>query len=252
MQQKLPISIVVPAKNEHAALPKLCRAVAKAMGKQEYEIIVVNDHSTDQTARVARELSREYPVRVHNLRGASGKCAGVLAGVNQAKYEVAAYIDADLQYSPAALPLMLQQIAGGRAEVVVANRLVKAGSYQPSRYARFRNWLYRVLFGLDSDVQSGLKVFKKSYLQNLRLVIKNPWSLDAQFLYFAKRQGARIGGVNITYDARSAGDTKNSRRRLNAYRQIYEALYLWWAVKVVGRWNKPASRGSLRGRFRRF
>lgn len=234
---KLPsISIVVPAKNEEEALPRLCESIAAAMGKHEYEIVLVNDHSTDDTAKAAKKLGKKYPIRVHTLDETTGKAAGVLAGVDQAKYDVAAFIDADLQYSPSALPEMLELIGRDQADVVTGNRTIQAGSYMPSPYARVRNWLYRRLLGLDCDVQSGLKVFKKQYMQGLKMHLSNSWSLDSQFLYRARRMGARIGGVSISYDARIEGETKNGRRRLNAFTQIYEVIYLWFGVNIL-RWS---------------
>lgn len=236
MTKQPSISIVVPAKNEEAALPRLCQSIARAMGKLSYEIVLVNDHSTDKTVETATKLSTQYPIRVHSLKDTTGKAAGVLAGVDQAKYDIAAFIDADLQYSPKAIPEMLALINDNKADVVTGNRTIQVGSYMPSPYARTRNWLYRRLLGLDCDVQSGLKVFKKQYMQGMQMHLSNSWSLDSQFLYRARRMGARIGGVVISYDARVEGETKNGRRRLNAFTQIYEVIYLWFGVTIL-RWK---------------
>jgi hypothetical protein len=117
-------------------------------------------------------------------------------------------LDADLQYPPEAIPEMLDHIAGG-CDVVVADRQVVNLSFTRRALSKIGRILYgKVLYGLDCDVQSGEKLFKKIILENMVLSSTTCWTFDLSFLVQAKEQGYIIGEVMIPFAKRQSGDSK--------------------------------------------
>jgi hypothetical protein len=116
-------------------------------------------------------------------------------------------IDADLQYPPEVIPdmLALAQDHG----VVVAHRQ----SYQesPVRHAMSRGfqWFFgKLLHGLDCDVQSGLKLFKREIIEEVHAEDVTPWTLDIPLLTTALYLGFTIGEIDITFEKRTNGESK--------------------------------------------
>ncbi len=220
------LDIVVPAKNEAENLPKLLDRIAKALDSTNvpYQVIVVNDYSTDTTASVVTNLAKKYPVKLVNKAGLPGKAYAVLEGAAVAQAETIAMIDADLQYPPEAIPEMYNkaQIAG----MVVANRK-KA---QTSKLRRFvsktnRSLTGKLLLGFNCDTQSGLKVFKREIITHLQSADIFPWALDIPLLHTARELGYKIDTVDIDFAQRNSGTSHVNVMR--ATKQI-----AWGALKT--------------------
>jgi cellulose synthase/poly-beta-1,6-N-acetylglucosamine synthase-like glycosyltransferase len=210
--QLQPISIVIPTLNEapniEALLMRLHRACASA--DLEYEAIVVDDHSTDETVAIARDLSarRHLPVRVLLKQGQPGKAYSLIEGFAEARYDVLGMIDGDLQYPPEAIPQMVQRL--GPADIVVGDR---RASYADTHRLRgtlsqvFSAAIVRGFFGITTDMQSGLKVFTRSTYEALTIT-PSSWSFDLELITQAKQAGNTIVNVPISFQARHAGASK--------------------------------------------
>jgi glycosyltransferase involved in cell wall biosynthesis len=107
------ISIIVPTLNEAENLPLLFRRIDKALTKAAipYEIIVVDDRSSDTTFEVASAAARSYNVTVVTKEGKRGKAFSLLQGFALAQYQIVCMIDADLQYPPEAIVLMWSSLS---------------------------------------------------------------------------------------------------------------------------------------------
>lgn len=203
------ISVVVPTLNEVDNVHALVERIDKVLAGQPYEIICIDDHSSDGTLERLHELSREYPLHVRLKKGRKGKAFSLLEGFELARYELIAMIDADLQYPPEAIPAMARMIERKDADVVVSNRK----QMNSSRIRRmlshgFRNIFGRILWGLDVDVQSGLKVFKRELIECLTLRPSAPWTFDLEFLICARSGGYTLGSYTIDFVDRASGTTK--------------------------------------------
>src|SRR5438067_1158971 len=129
------VSIIVPTLDEAKNLPELLRRIGAALGAvgavggRVYEVLVVDDQSTDDTPQVYRELARSYPLRLHvrptNYGGLSG---AVLYGMELARGRVLVVMDADLQHPPEKLPELIGVVEGGAAEFALGSRYVPGGS----------------------------------------------------------------------------------------------------------------------------
>src|SRR3989338_10227326 len=117
------ISIIIPAWNEAGNIALLVETIAKALTGNGiiYELIVVDDNSTDTTAEILKELTSNFPISVYLKKGKKGKAQSLLEGFTYAKYDLVGFIDADLQYPAEAIPKMVEVIDTG-VDIVVANR----------------------------------------------------------------------------------------------------------------------------------
>lgn len=201
------LSVIIPTYNERGNLEHLVRRIVKPLnlGKKKFEMIFVDDHSTDGTYEELLRLKKILPIRTFLKEGPKGKTYSLLQGFREARGDVLAMIDADLQYPPEAIPEMSRKLRD--FDVIVGERI------RPGSLRTFFSRLYRFVFGHlilgipNLDVQSGLKVFRKSVLNKLS-INAGPWGFDYEFLFKAKRMGWRLGSVPIRFSDRRAGESK--------------------------------------------
>lgn len=201
------VSVIIPIFNERKNLPGLIAQLCLALSEtKQFELIFIDDNSTDGSLEYLNSLNSQLlPVRVFRKTGTKGKAYSLLEGFIYAKGSVIVMIDADLQYPPAAVPKMINQLLLN--DIVVGNRKTKISKFS---LRRALSVIYKIIFGrlilgLPFDIQSGLKVFKKEVLKNIPPLSPTPWGFDYEFLYRAKQAGFSIGQVDIPFDARQNG-----------------------------------------------
>lgn len=202
------ISIIIPTYNEEGNISLLVKRIYVALkDKYLYEVIVVDDHSTDRTAQHVEELGSMYPVFWHTKKGKPGKAQSLLEGFSYARYELLCMIDGDLQYPPEAIPEMIEKIEQG-ADVVVANRREFGASLRRRILSKvFKLFFGKFLHGFNCDVQSGLKIFRKQIIERISLH-PSPWTFDLEFLIKSRDAGYKIENVHIDFHKRFAGTAK--------------------------------------------
>ena len=174
------LSIIVPTFNERANVPILVERLSRLLLSCDWEIVFVDDNSPDGTAAAARAIgetdSRVRCIRRVGRRGLAGACLeGMLA--SQARY--VAVMDADLQHDEALLVPMLDNLRGGRADLVVASRYLDGGSAtglskQRSRVSRWSNALVRHLLGIElTDPMSGHFMIRRDTFEALAPAISS-------------------------------------------------------------------------------
>ena len=204
------ISIVVPTLNEEKNVNNLVTRIDHVCHRLlvNYEIIFIDDHSSDNTVANLRKLAKKYPIRVCLKKGQPGKAQSLLEGFKLAKFGLIAMIDADLQYPPEAIVEMFQLIKSNQCDIVVANRTEQNTPWiRQIANKAFRSIFAKYLHNLSVDVQSGLKLFRKEIIDRLEMN-PSPWTFDLEFLIQARHAGYRIGSVNIFFSDRLAGDSK--------------------------------------------
>lgn len=202
------ISVVVPAYNERANIPVLVERISNALsGRYIFEIIIVDDRSSDGTVNAIKHLKKRYPLRVYKKKGKQGKAYSLLEGFSYARYGIIAMIDGDLQYPPEAMPGMVSKINKG-SDIVVANRKEKHAGFVRNIVSNSFKFIFgKVLHGLSLDIQSGLKVFRKEILHSISLN-PTPWTFDLEFLVLARDKGYRISQTDIVFAPRLHGESK--------------------------------------------
>ena len=174
------LSIIVPTFNERANVPILVERLSRLLVSCDWEIVFVDDNSPDGTAAAARAIgetdSRVRCIRRVGRRGLAGACLeGMLA--SQARY--VAVMDADLQHDEALLVPMLDNLRGGRADLVVASRYLDGGSAtglskQRSRVSRWSNALVRHLLCIElTDPMSGHFMIRRDTFEALAPAISS-------------------------------------------------------------------------------
>jgi glycosyltransferase involved in cell wall biosynthesis len=206
------ISIIVPTLNEAENLPLLFRRIDKALTKAAipYEIIVVDDRSSDTTFEVASAAARSYNVTVVTKEGKRGKAFSLLQGFALAQYQIVCMIDADLQYPPEAIVTMYHDLHKRNVDVVITERVDEKTSALRRLSSKVFNIIFaKFLFGLNYDTQSGLKMFRKQVIENITIA-PSPWSFDLEFIVRSLEAGYTISNQKISFAERSHGQPKIS------------------------------------------
>jgi glycosyltransferase involved in cell wall biosynthesis len=204
------LSIVVPTLNEAENLPLLLERIDSTLTPKKitYEVIIIDDHSKDNTLEIAKKLQAKYPVSAFEKRGSRGKAHSLLEGFDKCRYKVVAMIDADLQYPPEALADMHQLMHECGADVVVTDRIEPQVSKLRKLSTNVFHYVFtKLLFGLDFDTQSGLKMFKKEVLYSFSMR-PSPWSFDLEFIVRSLENKYTVISYTIPFSERNAGDTK--------------------------------------------
>ncbi len=206
--KKQSVSIVVPVLNEQDNIAELIYRIEQSLeGKYNYELIFVDDRSTDNTAKVIQEYVDDKKVKYFLKLGPAGKARALLEGFSYAKYDLITMIDCDLQYPPEAIPGMIEKMEN-KFDVVIAERKEAHAGRIRKTFSRGFNYVFaRFLHNIKFDVQSGLKVFRKEIIERINIQ-PFPWTFDLEFLLAAKSAGYKITGYNIIFDKRKGGASK--------------------------------------------
>jgi glycosyltransferase involved in cell wall biosynthesis len=223
------LSIVLPAYNEEenaAAAVEAVSEVAQELQARDqigdYEIILVNDGSKDNTGQVARELERRIPhfrlVEHYPNRGYGG---ALKAGFEAATHDLIAFVPADNQFVFGEIDGFLAKI--DEADIVCGYRHDR----QDTAIRRFNafgwNSLVRILFGyLCRDIDCGFKLFRREVLDRVH-VESDGAMIDTEFLAGARARGLRIAEVPVTHLPRTAGEATGANLSVivKAFRDLF-------------------------------
>jgi glycosyltransferase involved in cell wall biosynthesis len=208
-----PLSVIVPAFNEARRLTNNLPALLIYLQdlRPAAELIVVDDGSSDQTARVAEEFFArhpEVPARVLRFEQNRGKGHAVRAGLLAARAPIALFSDADLSTPIAELPKIIEPIEAGNYDIVFGSRALDRnliGHRQPwqrEQSGKIFNGIVRLLTGLPFyDTQCGFKAFR---MEAARPVIAqgqvDGFGFDVELLLLAQRAGLRMLEVPVRWD----------------------------------------------------
>ncbi|MDP3941688.1 MAG: glycosyltransferase [bacterium] len=203
------VSIVIPVYNELKNIDKLIDRLGTTLEGAGYpfELIFIDDNSTDGTFEYLHRFTHTGTVKLYKKKGKKGKAYSLLEGFTHATYDAVAMIDADLQYPPEAIPQMIEKLS--TSDIVVATRKVYKGNILRRVLSRaFRYGFGMGLFGIGTDIQSGLKLFRLEVVRNITFTPTSGWSFDLEFLYRSREAGYRISDVPITFELREEGKSK--------------------------------------------
>ena len=165
------LSIVIPAHNESANLPGLIREIGAVLGsKIDYEIVVVDDGSSDQTEKILAEESEEQPrLKVVRHQVSCGQSTALMTGIDEARYATIATLDGDGQNDPADIPAMLslqRNQKNPELTMIVGHRKKRKDSGWRLFCSKVANSVRSRLLGdATPDSGCGIKVFSKSAFQ---------------------------------------------------------------------------------------
>ena len=215
MSNKLDISVVVPLYNEEESLPELVAWIDRVAqnNKLSYEVIMVDDGSSDNSWAVVKQLKEQYPA-IKGIRFARnyGKSAALYCGFAEAEGEVVFTMDADLQDSPDEIPEMRRMILEDGYDLVSGwkkKRYDPAGKRFPSK---FFNFTARIVSGIKlHDFNCGLKAYRRRVIKSIEVY----GEMHRYIPILAKHAGyKRIGEKVVQHQERKYGVSKFGMERM--------------------------------------
>ena len=207
------ISIVIPLLNEEESLAPLTEGIRDAMREYgwTYEVIFVDDGSTDGSMAVLEEIHGSCPeVKVLQFRRNFGKAAGYSAGFAQARGRIVITMDADLQDDPAEIPGLVAKIDSGY-DLISGWKKVRNDPLGKTIPSKFFNWVTGRVSGIPiHDFNCGLKAYRREVTADIRIY----GELHRYIPVLAHLEGYRIGEIPVQHHARRFGVTKYGWGRL--------------------------------------
>ena len=229
------LSVIVPVYNEQENIKPLYQAILKAVKplKIQWELILVDDGSSDKGLEIIQELVKKDPAHTSAivLRRNFGQTAAIAAGIDHARGEVIILLDADLQNDPVDIPLMLQKIDEGY-DVVSGWRYDRKDKFLtrtlPSRIA---NRLISIVTGVHlHDYGCTLKAYRREVITGFRLY----GEMHRFIPVYANSVGAKIVEVRVHHHARKYGKAKYGLER------TFKVILDLFTVKFLTSYaNKP-------------
>ena len=198
------VSVIVPAFNEVENIGPLLAELSTKL-PDSYEVIIVDDGSTDGTADVAERACAQYPFlsvvrHAHN----QGKTAAIVTGLEHSRGEFVSVLDADLQFLPEDVVAQVAKLREGYG--LVTGR--KQGHYEKRFVSNVYNGMARMLFGLKVQDINALKTFRREALEGVSL--RKDW--HRYIVPLAASRGFKIAEIPVTLRPRHAGEAKYSGR----------------------------------------
>ena len=204
------ISVIIPVFNEELTLGNVIERVKAVLRKIgfKYEIIVVDDFSTDRSL----ELANRQGVKVYSLKKHMGKGYALRAGFAKAKGDIITTIDSDGSHRPEELPSLLTPILQDKADLVIGSRYLSQKPAAAKKLnaigVRLFNLLIEVFTGAEvSDSQSGYRVMKSEVIRNMSLK-SGEYEIESEMLVKTARQGFRVREVPISFEQRTYGTSR--------------------------------------------
>ena len=204
------VSVVIPVLNEADNVEPLAREIAAALAGRPYEILFIDDGSTDATAATVLCLrdAGVAPLRLLRHSRRSGQSAGVCTGVVHARADWVATLDGDGQNDPADIPALIAAREAGEADgvrLVMGNRVSRKDTWRRHLQSRIANGVRgRMLKDGTPDTGCGIKLFDRSEFLTLPQFDHMHRFLPALF----QRRGARVVSVPVNHRPRQRGQSK--------------------------------------------
>ena len=203
------ISVVIPLYNEEESLPELFAWIQRVMTKNgfTYEVIFVNDGSTDRSWKVIEELAAQHPeAKGIKFRRNYGKSPALFCGFEKAQGEVVITMDADLQDSPDEIPELRRMIVEDGYDLVSGYKKKRYDPLSKTLPTKLFNATARAVSGIKNlhDFNCGLKAYRKEVIKNIEVY----GEMHRYIPYLAKNAGfGRIGEKVVQHQARMYGVT---------------------------------------------
>jgi glycosyltransferase involved in cell wall biosynthesis len=219
------LSLVIPAFNEQETIAELLRRVSGALGEigKPFEVLIIDDGSTDSTPRLLEEAMVQYPwLRVLRMQRNGGQSAAFDAGFRMARGQVIATIDADLQNDPEEIPRLLPMLNG--VDMINGWRQNRKDTPMRRVQSRIANWVRNwISQETIQDSASSLKLYKRHCLEGIQLYK----GMHRFMPTLVKMRGYTVIEVPVKHSPRYAGTAKYGLRN-RAWRAFVDLLAVRW------------------------
>lgn len=222
------LSLVIPLLNEQESLPELTAWIDRVVRAQKlsYELIFVDDGSTDRSWEVIEGLKQQYPaVRAFQFRRNYGKSAALYVGFEAARGEVVVTMDADLQDSPDELPAMYRMIKEDGYDIVSGWKGVRHDPLGKTLPSKFFNATARAVSGIKlHDFNCGLKAYRSKVVKSIEVY----GEMHRYIPIIAKRAGFRkITERVVEHYPRKYGESKFGwERMVKGYIDLLSVMFM--------------------------
>ena len=210
----LEISVITPIYQEEGNIPNLCAQLFEVLDElgRSFEIIAVNDGSTDKSLELLKHAAQERPeLKVIDLARNHGQTAAIMAGIEHSSGDVLIFIDADLQNDPRDIPLLLNSLNEGNDVVSGWRASRKDAAIRRNFVSRMANALISRISGVHlHDYGCTLKAYRRKCIKDVRLY----GEMHRFIPIYASWMGAKITEVPVRHHARQHGSSKYGLERI--------------------------------------
>jgi glycosyltransferase involved in cell wall biosynthesis len=227
------LSVFFPAYNDSGTIASLVITAVRTAERltPDYEVIVVNDGSTDRTAEILDELARLYPqVKIVHHATNRGYGGSLRTGFETASRDLVFYTDGDAQYDPAEMEALWRRL-DDRVDLVNGYKISRSDPLHRIIIGRVYHHTVKLLFGLKvRDVDCDFRLLRRAIFQTVRLE-KNSGVICLEMMKKIQDAGFRIAEVPVHHYHRACGKSQffNFRR---LYRTAIDVMKLWVALVV--------------------
>ena len=222
------LSIIIPFYNEVESLPELVRWIREVMAREgySYEILMIDDGSTDGSWDIVTGLSTEFPeIKGLSFRRNYGKSAALYEGFAMAEGDVVFTMDADLQDSPEEIPEMYRMVKEEGYDLVSGwKKHRKDNALTKNLPSKLYNWTARKVTGVRlHDMNCGLKAYRKAVVKDIEVY----GEMHRYIPYLAKNEGyTKIGEKPVHHQKRKYGKSKFGIERF--FNGLLDLMSLWF------------------------
>ena len=238
------LTVFFPAYNDSGTIASLVIAAVQTARRltPDYEVVVINDGSVDETAAVVDELARLYPqVRIVHHQRNRGYGGALRSGFASATKEVIFYTDGDAQYDPREMTSLWERF-GDDVDMVNGYKISRSDPLHRIIIGRLYHHTVKRMFGLKvRDVDCDFRMMRRSIFDRVTLE-KSSGVICLEMMTKIQQAGFRIAEVPVHHYHRAYGKSQffNFRR---IFRTAVDVLKLWWHLVVRrGRAASPAAR----------
>ncbi|HMV24541.1 MAG TPA: glycosyltransferase family 2 protein [Saprospiraceae bacterium] len=229
MDQQLQISMVIPSFNEEESLPELTAWIAQVMAREgySYEVLLIDDGSTDQSWNVIKKLaSADHHIRGIRFRRNYGKSAALNTGFQASRGKVVITMDADLQDSPEEIPELYKMITTDGYDLVSGWKQKRYdNTFTKNIPSKLYNWANRKISGIKlHDMNCGLKAYNSKVVKSIEVY----GEMHRYIPVIAKGAGfKKIGEKVVQHRARKYGSTKFGMERfINGFLDLLTIAFM--------------------------
>ena len=219
------VSVLVPAKDEAENLPLFMEQAAAAFANSTvpYEVVVIDDGSSDDTPRVLETLEKKYPfLRVARHKRQRGIADALRTGYLAARGRVLVFYPADLQYKPEDIPRLVAPILAGESDMVTG---YKQGVYEKAFVSKIYNGLSRSLFEIPVRDLNSVKAYRREVME--MLPVRPDW--HRYMIVIAAENGFTVTEIPVPLYPRNAGVSKFGIGRIPI--GVLDMLSVWFELR---------------------
>jgi glycosyltransferase involved in cell wall biosynthesis len=219
------VSVLVPAKDEAENLPLFMEQAAQtfAAAPHTYEVVVIDDGSSDNTWRVLQELAQQYSfLRIQRHRARRGIAEALRTGYLAARGSVLVFYPADLQFKPEDIPRLAAPILADEADMVTG---FKEGKYEKAFVSKIYNGLSRTLFRVPVKDLNSVKAYRREIMDVLP--IRPDW--HRYMIVIAAAEGFTVTEIPVPLYPRHAGKSKFGLSRIPV--GVLDMLAVWFELR---------------------